>query len=186
MLHVPEGRARRSAWLCKISPQTAHGVGGNGAQKYWSKGFWPHVAFQLGGAFDLVSPGTRIVWKSMPVDRAITNVYLPGCHTYAACPAWFVDQLWQRPILWHIEQTSERLGQCSAPAMPTRLAGDQRAELPLSLIGLQNGSKCKIQIITNQNRRYNSFCFLTVLLLVLLFAIDWRVKTIRHLFWQFS
>jgi len=31
--YVPEGRARRSAWLCKISPQTAHGVGVNAAPK---------------------------------------------------------------------------------------------------------------------------------------------------------
>jgi len=97
--------------------------------------------------------------RSMPVDRAITNVYLRGWQTYAACPAWFVDQLWERPnILWHIEQTSERLGQCSAPAMP---AGPRWLEIKgrnahWVKSDYKNGSKHTIQIITNQNRRYNS------------------------------
>jgi len=105
----------------------------------WSAGTWGWLLNCL--EWWLNRPGTRILSRSMPEDGAITNVYLPGCQTYAACPAWFVDQLWQRPILWRIEQTSERLGQCSAPAMPAGLAGDQRAERPLSYIGLQKRLK---------------------------------------------
>jgi len=85
------------------------------------------------------------------------DVNLPGCQTYPACPA-IVNQLWERPILWHFERTGNRLAQFSAPAMSAKLSGSKGRNAHYEKTNYKLSLKQMIQIVTKRLKRINSIC----------------------------